>query len=307
MCMKINRLLEITVLLLNKRIIKAKELADRFQVSTRTIYRDVENLSLAGIPVYMSKGKGGGISLLEDFSVNKAMLTKEDKESLILALKTLQVTKYPETEAAIEKIGSLFKEETLEDWVQVDFSQWGSDPNEGGRFALIKEAIIRKRIMGFDYINTFGDKSHREIEAMKLIYKGQAWYLYGYCRRKQDFRIFRLSRMKHITLTTEGFQRRPFSGTIPIDQPSPAKKDVTLKLRFKPYMVYRVYDDFPETGIVRLEDGTCVVTVSYPEDEWVYGYILSFGAAVEVLEPPHIRRIIEARHSEAAELYKTNI
>ncbi len=301
--MKINRLLEITVLLLNKRMIKAKELADRFQVSTRTIYRDIEILSMAGIPVYMSKGKGGGISLLEDFSVNKAILTKEDKESLILALKTLQVTKYPEVGAAIEKIGSLYKEDLSEDWVQVDFGEWGSDPNEGGRFALIKEAIIKRRIIVAEYINTQGEGSNRSIEAMKLLYKGKAWYLYGYCRSKQDFRIFRISRMKNISITREEFIRRSIPGPIPIDQPSPTRKKVDLRLRFKPHMLYRVYDDFHDNSILRLEDGSCEVAVSYPEDEWVYGYILSFGESVEVLEPPHIRSVILNRLQEAAKIY----
>ena len=136
--MQINRLIEITVILLNKNIVTAKELAEKFQVSTRTIYRDIEVLSSSGIPVYMSKGKGGGISLLEGYSINKTILSDSDKQSLIVALKTLQSIKYPEVSSVIDKISFMFNKGELENWVEIDFSRWGSNFNEGDKFTYIK-------------------------------------------------------------------------------------------------------------------------------------------------------------------------
>jgi len=302
--MKINRLIEITVLLLNREMIKAKELAERFQVSTRTIYRDVEVLSMAGIPVYMSKGNGGGISLLKDYSVNKTFLSKNDKESLIVALKTLQATKYPEIDSALEKIGILFHQEHIEDWVQVDFSQWGSDPNENEKFARIKGAILKRHVVSFDYINTYGDKTNRNLEPMKLMYKGGGWYIYGYCRLKADFRVFRISRIKGLVLRDEVFQRRKEQIIHRMEYREIPKDMITLKLRFKSKVLYRVYDNFDEKHIVRNEDDSCDVTVSFPEDEWVYGYILSFGSQVEVKEPQRIRESILKRLKEAIKNYE---
>ncbi|KAB3529173.1 helix-turn-helix transcriptional regulator [Alkaliphilus serpentinus] len=308
--MKINRLIEITVLLLKKEVIKAKELAERFEVSTRTIYRDIETLSMAGVPVYMSKGKGGGISIMEDYSLSKTFLSKEDKESLIIALKTLKATKYPEIDSAIAKISGLFKDDD-EDWVQVDFSHWGSNPNENQKFNRIKEAILKRKMMTFNYINSRGEGSQRYVEAMKLIYKGVGWYLYGYCRLKENFRIFRISRIKELVVNDEVFKRRqtPLMDHMEYEETQKETKRpwVTLKLRFKEEALYRIYDDFDAESIVKNDNNTYDVTTSYPEDEWVYGYILSFGRKVEVLEPPRVRGIIANRLKEALKIYNGSL
>jgi predicted DNA-binding transcriptional regulator YafY len=302
--MKINRLLEITLILLNKKTVTAGELAERFGVSTRTIYRDIDELSSAGVPVFTNKGSGGGISLLDNYAINKAMLTEHERDSLLLALKTLQATKYPEIDAILEKIGAVFKKATASDWVQVEFSSWGSGPNEENKFLDIKRAILENKIVTFDYINADGILSHRKIEPMLLSFKGQAWYVWGYCTTRRDFRTFRISRMRNLVVTDTSFVRRPL-GSIKEEEPAPApKKQVTLKLRFQPQDLYRVYDDYDEQRITRNPDGTYDVTVTFPEDEWVYGYIMSFGNYVEVLEPPHIRDIICKRMKKTLEYYQ---
>ncbi|MGD9142787.1 MAG: HTH domain-containing protein, partial [Dehalococcoidia bacterium] len=128
--MKINRLLEITLLLLNRGTVTAGELAERFGVSTRTIYRDIDDLSAVGVPVYTNKGRGGGVALLENYTFSKAMVTEQERDGLLLALKTLQATRYPDIDGIIDKIGALFKDAAAEDWVHVDFSPWGSGPDD---------------------------------------------------------------------------------------------------------------------------------------------------------------------------------
>jgi predicted DNA-binding transcriptional regulator YafY len=304
--MKINRLLEITLILLNKKAVTAEEMAERFGVSTRTIYRDIDELSSAGVPVFANQGKGGGIGLLENYAINRTMLTEHERDSLLLALKTLQATRYPEIDAILEKIGAVFKKAAAQDWVSIEFSPWGSGPNDENKFLNIKKAILECKVVTLDYINADGILSRRQAEPMLLLFKGQAWYFWGYCRMKHDFRTFRISRIRNLDITPESFTRRTPETTQKDDAaPPPALENpVKLKLRFKPQDLYRDYDDYDEDRITRNKDGTYDVTVTFPEDEWVYGYIQSFGPYVEVLEPPHIRRIIRERLEKALNYYQ---
>lgn len=301
--MKINRLLEITIILLNKGTITARDLADRFGVSTRTIYRDIDVLSGSGVPVFTNKGNGGGISLLEDYSFNKTLISQEESESLIFALKTLQAIKYPEADNILNKIGAIFKNANSTNWVDIDFSPWGSRPNESNKFTDIKRSILERKVIFFDYVNRDGGRSSRSLEPMRLVYKGTAWYLWGYCKIREDFRTFRISRIKNVIVTEQIYERKIDNyrkeGT---DENS--KKLVKLKLKFYPEVLYRLYDDFDEEFIYKNEDGTCEVEVSYPEDEWVYGYIMSYGCYVEVIEPVHIQKIVAERMKKALEFYE---
>mgnify|MGYP000892280438 CR=1 FL=1 len=302
--MKINRLLEITIILLNRKTITARELANRFEVSTRTIYRDLDVLSTAGVPVYTNKGNGGGISLLEDYSLNSTLLSEQESESLVLALKTLQATKYPEIDMVLDKVGGLFKSADTSDWVDIDLSPWGSQPNEYNKFANIKKAILKRQVISFCYINSNGDRSMRSMEPMRLIYKGQAWYLWGYCRAKKDFRVFRISRMKELSVCPETFQRRKQEQPHIDDNAKSPVLSMKLRLKFAPEVLYRVYDDFDDAIIQKNDDGSCELSVEFPVGEWVYGFILSFGEHVEVLEPEHIRLTIQNMLEKALDNYQ---
>jgi predicted DNA-binding transcriptional regulator YafY len=146
--------------------------------------------------------------------------------------------------------------------------------------------------------------SHRQVEPMLLLFKSQAWYVWGYCKTRHDFRTFRISRIRNMVVTDVSFTRRPLESAKE-EEPAPAlPKQVTLKLRFQPQDLYRVYDDYDEERITRNPDATYDVTVTFPEDEWVYGYIMSFGSYVEVLEPPHIRDIVRERIKKTLKFYQ---
>jgi predicted DNA-binding transcriptional regulator YafY len=302
--MKTNRLLEITLILLNRGSTTARELAERLEVSTRTIYRDINALSAAGVPVYTNKGSYGGISLLENYVLNRSLITEHERDSLLLALKTLQATRYPEIDTTLEKIGALFKNSAPADWVKIEFSPWGSGPNEENKFLDIKRAILKSKVVTLDYINADGILSHRNMEPRQLLFKSQAWYVWGYCRTRHDFRTFRISRIRNMNATDETFTRRPLDSVREEEPAAAPKKPVTLKLRFQPQDLYRVYDDYDEEHITRNPDGTYDVSVTFPEDEWVYGYIMSFGDYVEVLEPPRIRDIIRERVKKTLKYYQ---
>ncbi|MCL1975708.1 MAG: YafY family transcriptional regulator [Firmicutes bacterium] len=298
--LKINRLLEMVVILLNRESVTAKELADRFEVSTRTVYRDIEVLSSAGVPVYTNKGNSGGISLLEDYTLNKALLSKKESEGLLLGIKALGATNYPEADAIIGKLGSLFKGNQAHDWIEVDFEGWNSKVNEQNKFSKIRGAIINSLVISFDYVNANGGQSRRSAEPVKLIFNAYTWYLIAYCLLRTSYRMFRLSRIKNVQVTEQRFTKREMQE---YDYQVTHATLVKLRLRCDGKILSRLYDTFDSECISKNEDGSYDLAVELPEEEWVYGYILSFGGHAEVLEPEHIRDIVKARAKEIAEKY----
>ncbi len=302
--MKLNRLLEITTILLNKKTVTASELAERFGVSTRTIYRDIDVLSSSGVPVYSSQGTGGGISILEDYTVNRTTLSNSERDSVLVALQTLKSTRYPELDLVLEKLGSIFKN-NAEDWISIDFSPWGSNPNSYNKFNDIKAAILRCHVIEADYVNALNEKSRRRIEPLRLIFKSQAWYLWGYCLNKREFRMFRISRFKNVSVTDEGFDRKRVRTTEQKPQRiEECRPEVHLVLEFTKDALHRLYDDYDDEQLVMLENGSFRLEMYLPEDEWVYGYILSFGVNVRVIEPAYIRDIIRERAEKVAGFYR---
>ncbi|MDF2568360.1 MAG: hypothetical protein K0R90_1816, partial [Oscillospiraceae bacterium] len=267
--MKINRLLEIVTMLLNQETITAREIADRFEVSTRTIYRDIDALSSAGVPVYTNKGNSGGISLLEDYTLNKTLLSKTESEGLLLAIKAMGATSYPEADTILKKIGSIFKDNKAHDWIEVDFEGWSSKVNEQDRFSKIRDAIISNQIINFDYVNGNGDKSNRSAEPVKLIFNAYTWYLIAYCLKRNSHRMFRLSRIKNVQVTNQHFTKREMQEHEKQGHYAPL---VDLKLQCSEKVLSRLYDTFDEQCINKNTDGSYDLTVSIPEEEWLYGY-----------------------------------
>ncbi|MBU5591528.1 YafY family transcriptional regulator [Clostridium sp. MSJ-4] len=304
--MKINRLFHIVITLLNKGTVTAKELAEKFEVSTRTIYRDVEDLSAAGIPIYTSKGNGGGISLLEEYVMSNALISAEESESLILALKTLQATNYPEIDRVLEKMNAIFGKTHISDWIEVDFSHWGANKDTDIKFQNIKQGILKRIVLGFDYINSYNKKTRRLVYPLKLIFKGQTWYLWSYCILKDDFRLFKITRMKNLEVKNQNFERGDIisKGNEKIITESKVKK-VNLRLKFNESVLYLLYDYYDEDMIVKDQDGSYIVNVTFPENEWVYSYIMSFGYNVEVIEPKYVRDEIVKRLNKNLDIYKS--
>lgn len=300
--MRMNRLFEITTILLNKGTVTAKELAERFEVSTRTIYRDIDLLSGTGVPVYTNKGNGGGIHLLENYAINRMLISDQESESLMLAIKTLQATQYPELDTVLEKMAAIFKNASDNDWVEVDFSPWGSMPNEKNKFSDIKRALLQRKVIRFQYVNAEGHQSSRLAEPEKLIFKDRAWYLVAYCRQRQGHRTFRISRLKKLEVLEESFE--PKSPGLRPEAKAISQPHVHLKLRFQAKALNRLYDYFDDSVISQNDDGSFTLTVALPDSEWIYGYILSFGSLVEVLEPEHVRKDISERMRQAIKIYE---
>lgn len=303
--MQMNRLFEIVYLLMGHKTMTAAELAQRFEVSTRTIYRDIDTLSGAGIPVYASKGKGGGIGLLPDFVLNKSLLSEDEQKEILFGLQSLEATNALQTSQVLSKLSTLFRKEEIH-WIDVDFSGWNSGDGERSKFGLLRTAILEQRIVKFVYYSSYGQKTERQVEPMKLQFKNRSWYLQCYCLRSQELRTFKISRIEELEVTGTWFERRNIEVT-PVDAATPVERFtfayVELELLFPPQMAYRIYDEFERNRIRQREDGHYLVTASYPEDDWVYGYLLSFGENVTVVSPPHIRDILRDKAQKIAELY----
>jgi len=308
--MKIDRLLEITIILLNKKNVTAKELADRFEVSIRTIYRDVEALATSGIPIYSNRGSGGGISLLENFQLPKTLISKHESDSILLALKTLQAIKYPEIDHILEKLNALFHS-AASDWIQIDFTSWGANPNEFDKMTEIKRSILDCKKVVFDYVNASNNRTTREIEPLKLIFKSKTWYLWGWCCSRNDFRIFRLTRIKNLKMTDKYFNRervRQLNNSNEDykseNEPKNIQNNIKLKLNFDSEALFRLYDDYDDGIIHQKNDGTFDIEVVFPDDEWVYSYIMGFGHHVRVIEPEFVREIIKERAKKVYDYYE---
>lgn len=289
-----------TYLLLSRRSMTAKEFAERFEVSERTVYRDVDALSAAGIPVYTAKGKGGGIRLLDNFVLDRSVLSEAEQGEILSALRGLSAVRMPDMDRSIlEKLGGIFHKETA-NWVDIDFTGWEGS-QERDWFPLLKEAVLQNRVIQFDYFSSTGEQFGRVAEPLRLVFKGRGWYLYAFCRTRGAERLFKLTRMKNLLVTQERFERTA-PDKLPFSEPYPHKMFL-LKLRLDASCAFRVYDEFSSEQITRSPDGSFLVNVEFPPGEWVYGYLLTFGGAVTVLEPEEIRSELVLRLQNALKNY----
>ena len=297
--MQIDRLFQIVYILLEKKKITAKELSEKFEISQRTIYRDIDILSQCGIPIYTAKGRKGGISLLEGFVLNKSVMTQQEQDQIWTALQSLPRGGEEDTKKILKKYSSFFQKSN-ENWIQVDFSKWGKQ--KAVLFDMLKKAIFHKNVISFFYYNSRGEKTFRTAEPYQLWFKQNNWYMKAYCREKEDFRIFKVSRMKCVNITEDIFERAEQQQ---IENCSNDAMDmVTVVLEIKKSMAYRVYDEFEEEQIACKKNGDFLVTMKYIENQWLYGYILSWGAYAFVREPDHIRKKIEKELKNMINKYK---
>ncbi|MFW6678645.1 helix-turn-helix transcriptional regulator [Lacrimispora sp. AGF001] len=302
--MQINRLFEIIYLLLNKKFMTANELAEHFEVSVRTIYRDIDTLSLAGIPIYALQGKGGGISLLEHYVLDKSVLSEREQNEILYALQSLNVTQVPEADKVLAKLSSLFKKSRT-NWIEVDFSPWGSDDKGFSQFTLIKDAILSHKIIEFNYFGSSGEKTARRVEPMKLIFKINAWYLQAFCLTRNELRMFKIVRMADVRITED-----PFTQMIPEPLPGGGQEQETQKwielcFNISADGAYRVYDEFKEKEITKNTDGSFTIMTTLPESDWLIRYILSFGSEAEVKSPQYIRDMLQFELNKITMKYKT--
>ncbi|MBY0162796.1 YafY family protein [Paenibacillus lautus] len=311
--MKIDRLLAITVLLLNRGRLSAKELADRFEVSSKTIYRDMDTLCQAGIPIVAHQGITGGFEIMEHYMIDKYWLSAEEMSTLVTAVKGLSsALEDPQMGMLLEKIKALLRrveqglgDEYRKEPVVMDFQPWGQRQGLKPAVGLLKQAIHDKRRVQMEYIDAEGGAERRTIEPASLFLKGNVWYVQAFCLEREDFRLFRLSRMQDIKMLSEAYEPRPWPGKERLEWDSSwsnAREQETVLL-FEAAARQRVADMFPPEQVTVTPDGSLRVHVLYKLDEWFYGMILSFGDQVLVELPGEAAEEVKRRAKRMLQRY----
>ena len=296
--MKDNRLFRILYYILEKEKVTANELADKFEVSVRTIYRDIDSISSVGVPIFTTQGKGGGIKIDNEYILNKSLFDANEKEQIIAALQGLEKTNKVYKSELITKLSALFKIKNS-NWIEIDFTSWGSNNTYQELFNTLKIAIINKNIISFSYNSSKAEKINRRVKPIRLLFKEQDWYLYAFCLLRNDFRYFKLSRIKDLEVLAINYEDN-FENIV-LKREIKYENTVNIKLKFNKSVAFRVYDEFK--AIVEDKKGNLYVEMKIPNNYKLYNYIFSFGANVEILEPKEIRNQFKNMINKIAKKY----
>lgn len=302
--MQDSRLFRIVYHLLEKGKSTAPELAEKFEVSIRTIYRDIDTISSAGIPVYAAPGKGGGIMLLDQFVLDRSLLSSQEKEQILMALQGVAATQPQDSDALLTKLGGLFQSK-ITSWIEVDFSNWSKGNPGQDLFHAIQQAIFHRNVIVFQYFSSKKQLMQRRVEPLKLVFKSRDWYLYGFCLLRNDHRFFKLTRIRDVELQPEVYSRQlPATGSV--CRPMHPEHTIPVTLKFDPGMAFRVYDEFTD-AVTEDEQGNLWVHTSLPDSEFLYSYLFSFADGVEVVEPEQVRRQVTEKLTAMQQKYRTEL
>lgn len=313
--MKVDRLVSIIMILLDKERIGAQELADMFEVSPRTIYRDIDSINLAGIPVRSTSGVGGGFEIMEKYKIDNKVFSSNDLSTLLMGLSSLSNMMHGDELAhALAKVKSFIPADKAKDielkanQICIDLSPWLGNKNVRLYLEIIKAALQENKLLSFEYADNHGSKTARTIEPYQLLLKDSHWYLHGYCQLRNEYRLFKISRMSNLEIQQETFVLRDYQK--PIFEFDEILKTIqeplieTIKIRIHKSVMDSVlefceYDCF-------LPDGMDYYMVNFPfiENDYYYNILFSLGDTCECLEPLHIRTEMKRRIHNLAILYE---
>ena len=304
--MQIDQLFELAYILIDKKQVTAKEMAEHFGVSTRTIYRWVEALSVSGIPIYSTLGRGGGICISEKFALDKTVLSEEDRMAIVSSVKALD--SLGAGSKASEKLSHLVTSDS--DWLEVDFAPWSPEGSEvRALFATLRDSILKKRILTFDYFSSDGKMESRNVHPWKLVFRGQAWYLLGFCTTRNAERFFKLSRMRNLRQTgKKASSRQELKGSTKSkkdDYVSAAKMPlIQIKATVSKEKIPILLDAFVCSELKIHRDKSASVTFTAPDSPWLCETLLSFGPALKIVTPFKIKKQIASLAEEVSKLYE---
>ncbi|MDE6924597.1 MAG: YafY family transcriptional regulator [Acetatifactor sp.] len=308
--MKIDRLVSIIMTLLDKKRIGAQELADIFEVSPRTIYRDIDAINMAGIPVRSISGVGGGFEIMPEYKIDKHVFSAADLSAILMGLSSLSdMVRGDELVNALAKIKSFIPADRAKDieikanQICIDLSLWSGNQNIQPYMQMIKAALEDHKLLCFEYIAHHGNRTVRTVEPYQLVLKSSHWYFYGYCRSRNDYRLFRLSRMSDLQMGQETFVPRNYPKPILDFEKIMETMQTEIKIRIHRSVQDRVlefctYDHFVPDG-----DAHYIVNFPFVENEYYYDILLGFGDKCECLEPSHIRAKMKQRIHDMAAVY----
>ncbi|MBU3875354.1 YafY family transcriptional regulator [Faecalicatena sp. AGMB00832] len=302
--MKIDRLIGILSILLQQEKVTAPYLAEKFEVSRRTINRDIEVLCKAGIPLVTTQGAGGGISIMDGYRMDKTLLTSADMRAILAGLRSLDsVSGSNRYQQLMDKL-SLENSSVLtsNQHIVIDLSSWYKN-SLAPKIELIQRAIDRNELLSFSYYAP-GGESIRTLEPYLLVFQWASWYVWGYCLSRQDYRMFKLNRMPEIKGTGEIFTPRQLPEfRIQNEEIFPAMIDV--KALFEPEMKWRLIEEYGIDSFQKMEDGKLLFQFGFMDKESVFGWMLSFGDHAELLEPSDLRKELEQMLKRMQKKYKS--
>ena len=308
--MQIDQLFEFVYILIDKKQVTAKEMAKRFGVSTRTVYRWMEALSLSGVPIYSLKGRGGGIAISEKFAMDNTVLSEEERLAIVSSVKAFNNLAGNPASAvnvnmkAAEKISGLASSNT--DWLEVDFAPWSPEGSEvRNLFGILRDSILKKRQITFDYFTGDGRSEKRIVHPWKLVFRGQSWYLLGWCTSRKAERFFKLTRMRNLMMTSRNANiiRAPeASETAP--GPEYSAPLIQIKAKITQEKISYLMDSFICTEIKPQKDGYVNVTFTAPDSPWLCEILLSFGSQIKILSPIKLKKKIAEMAENISSLYK---
>ena len=301
--MKIDRLIGILSVLLQREKTTAPELAERFEVSRRTINRDIEDLCKAGIPIRTSQGTGGGISIMDGYRMDRTILTSKDMQMILAGLRSLDSVSgssyYGQLMEKIQAGSSSFI--SGRDSILIDLSSWYR-ASLTPKIETIQDAIGDRHLVRFQYFSPSGD-SERTVEPYYLVFHWSSWYLWGWCRDRAAFRLFKLNRMDSVRETEENFECR----VAPLPDLSNEKifpGRIRVKALFEPDQKWRLVEDFGPECFVERDDGRLLFTTEHTDLESLVAWLMTFGDKAEVLEPEEAREAVARMAKRMAMLYK---
>ena len=308
--MKIDRLVSIIMILLEKERISAQELAKMFEVSTRTIYRDIEAISMAGIPVLATSGSGGGIEIMKDYKVDKKIFSTDDLSALLMGLSNISgMVRGSEVANALAKVKSFIPSEKAKSielkasQIYIDLTPWEGNASVKNALEIIKKALQENRLLIFTYIDGHGSKTSRTVEPYQLVFKSRAWYVQTFCRLKNDYRLFRLSRMSELKILEETFTPREYQKPFLDFEETARSLQTDIKIRIHKSVLDRILDFCPYERLS--QDGEEYYLADYPffDSDYYYDMLLSLGDKCEILEPAHVREKLKQKIKNLAEIY----
>ncbi|PAD65475.1 transcriptional regulator [Bacillus siamensis] len=302
--MKLERLLSIIFKLLHNEILSASSLADEFQVSSRTIYRDIEAICAAGIPIVSYQGANGGFGMMKGYKFDKSLIGSHDVLNLITVLSSLSsLFEDKEVEHTIDRLKPLDtsgNNRTL----YVELESLRTEPNS---LRQLRKAIQEKKVVRFDYVSNKNEFTSREAEPIHLHYKFRNWYVYGYCRERQDVREFKVSRMMNITLTQEEFMHshKVKDDSSYSDSNAEGLEDVVIWV--DPNSLAKALDQFQNASKVMNSDGSMTFTISVYQPlhaGWLISILLSFGSGAKMIKPVQLQSKLIAEAKKIMKVYQ---
>ncbi|HEY4391502.1 MAG TPA: YafY family protein, partial [Paenibacillus sp.] len=290
--MRVDRLLSMLLIISKKGMVTGKELAEHFEVSLRTIYRDIEKLGEAGIPVASIGGKGGGYYIMESYNVDNLFLKKDEASTFMAIMNNLNFLfgKNEQFNAMVLKIENTYNREKNTDKLNINMSHFSMEKELKEYLYLMNQAIEENKLMIFDYCNRQMEYSERTVEPVQITFTSGQWYLVGFCRYRHDYRRFKLVRIKNLKMGNS-FARRDISKEEieGIFEESYRKRSIQVTLKFSNRMGKQLTEYFQEENIKQTEDGQYLVVDHFPYEEGLLKYILHFGKECEIIEPRYLR------------------